>query len=50
MKWDFFPPTQAPTFMDLGGLPVADDMDGESLKPILLAAAQPLKEVTILAK
>ena len=36
---------KAPTFMDLGGLPVADDIDGESLKPILLNAAQPLKDV-----
>ena len=30
--------------MDLGGLPVADDMDGESLKPILRAPAKQVNE------
>ena len=38
---------QAPTFMDLGGLPVADDIDGESLKPILLAPTKVSKEEVI---
>ncbi|MGH3244102.1 MAG: sulfatase/phosphatase domain-containing protein, partial [Spirillospora sp.] len=34
----------APTFLDLAGRPVPDDMDGRSLRPLLTRAAPPPKE------
>ena len=37
---------QAPTFLDLAGFPIPDDMDGQSFKDVLLGDVQESKLVS----